>query len=169
MQIGLPIVLLSGAAVDAWAKPASDFPAFWAQDNDRCLAKRSSNVTLPIELHDPELTLETFISHESTNSRRAIQKYTSDGRPSVSTGADGDGFDRAVTPEGLSLLFSIEEHERGSILRSTERWSVIENGADLGRISKRTHEKQILFHGRPQRASKYLTYRRVQAAALGWQ
>jgi hypothetical protein len=84
-----------------------------------------------------------------------IRKYTTDGRTSVSTGADGDEFVTAVAWKGSSLVFSIEEHEGGSILRSTEIWSLIENGATVQRIRARTDGgKQILFYQCQQCASR---------------
>ena len=151
----LTILLFSAITVAAQPQSTPDFSGIWKQDNDRCMPKRSGDVTLHIKHHDPELTIETSISHDSVNARRAIQKYTTDGRASVSTGADGDEFDTAVARKGSSLVFSIEEHEGGSILRSTEIWSLIENGATLQRIRERTRgEKQILLYQRQQRASK---------------
>jgi hypothetical protein len=155
MRFYLSILLFSAITVAALPQSAPHFSGLWKQDNDRCLPKRSSDVTLRIEHHDPELTIETSISGNSVNSRRAIQKYATDGRASVSTGADGDEFDTAVTWKGSSLVFSIEEHEGGSILRSTEIWSLMENGTKLQRIRERMNgEKQILFYQRQQRASK---------------
>jgi hypothetical protein len=52
-------------------------------------------------------------------------------------------------------MFSIEEHEEGRILRSTEMWSLIENGATLQRTRERPDgRRQILFYLRQQRASR---------------
>jgi hypothetical protein len=155
VQICLGILVFSGASVVASPHSAPDFSGLWKQDNDICLPKRSGDVTLRIEHRDPELTIETSISHDSVNSRRAIQKYTTDGRTSVSAGADGDRFDTAVARKGSSLVFSIEEHEDDRILRSTEIWSLIENGATLQRIRESMNgKKQILFYQRQERASK---------------
>lgn len=155
MRFYLSILLFLAITVAAGPQSASDFSGMWKQDNDRCMPKRSGDVTLHINHHDPELTIETSISHDSVKSRRAIQKYTTDGRPSVSTGADGDEFSTAVARKGSSLVFSIDEHERGGILRSTEIWSLIENGATLQRIRERASgEKLVLFYQRQQRASK---------------
>jgi hypothetical protein len=84
-----------------------------------------------------------------------VQNYTTDGKVSISTGADGDEFHTAVAWKDSSLVFSIEEHEDGRILRSTEMWSLLENGATLQRIRERSNgEKQILFYQRQQRASR---------------
>jgi hypothetical protein len=154
MRFYLSILLFSAITIAARPQSASDFSGMWKQDNDRCVPKRSGDVTLHIKHHDAELTIETSISRNSVNARRAIQKYKTDGRASVSTGADGDQFNTAVARKGSSLVFSIEEHEGGGILRSTEIWSLIENGATLQRIRERTNgEKQILFYQR-QHASK---------------
>jgi hypothetical protein len=78
-----------------------------------------------------------------------VQKYTTDGRVSVSTGADGDEFHTSVVWKGSSLVFTIEEHEAGRILHSQETWSLIENGATLQRTREHLNgEKQILFYRR---------------------
>jgi hypothetical protein len=137
-------LLLAVAAATAWPQTLPDFSGVWKQDNDRCQPKRSGDVTLHIEHHDPDLTVETSISHGSLNSRHAVQKYTTDGRTSVSTGADGDEFHTTVVWQGSSLVFTIEEHEDGRILHSQETWSLIENGATL----ERTRGQQILIYRR---------------------
>src|SRR6202161_3415027 len=94
--IFLGVLLLSTAAAVGWSQGAPDFSGQWKQDNDRCQPKRNGDVTLRIEHHDPELTVETSISRNSGNSRHAVQKYTTDGIVSVSTGADGDEFHTSV-------------------------------------------------------------------------
>jgi hypothetical protein len=135
--------------VAAWPQTIPDFSGVWKQDNDRCQPKRSGDVTLHIEHHDPVLTVETSISHGSQNSRHAVQKYTTDGKVSVSTGADGDEFHTSIIRKDSSLFFTIEEHEDGRILQSQEIWSLIENGATLQRIRERPNgEKQILIYRR---------------------
>ena len=144
----LCVLLLSAAAV-AWSQGTPDFSGVWKQDNDRCQPKRNGDVTLRLEHHDPELTVETSISRNSASSRHAIQKYTTDGKISASTGADGDEFNTSVVWKDSSLLFSIEEHEDGRVLESKETWSVIEDGATLERIRERPNgEKQALFFRR---------------------
>jgi hypothetical protein len=123
----------------------------WKQDNDRCQPKRSGDVTLRIEQHSPELTIETSISHGSVSSGHAVQKYTTDGKVSVSTGADGDEFHTSIVWKDSSLVFTTEEHEAGRILHSQETWSLIENGATLQRTRERQNgEKQILIYRRQQ-------------------
>lgn len=149
LRICLRILLLSAMTVAAWSQTMPDFSGLWKQDNDRCQPKRSGDVTLHIEHHDPGLTVETSISHGSQNSRHAMQKYTTDGNISVSMGADGDEFHTTVVWKDSSLIFTIEEHEDGRILHSQETWSLIENGATLQRIRERPNgEKQILFYRR---------------------
>ena len=147
VRIGLSIFLLSMVMVVAWPQTVPDFSGLWKQDDDRCQPKRSGDVTLHIEYHNPELTIETSISHGSQISRHAVQKYTTDGKVSVSTGADGDEFHTSIIWKDSSLVFAIEEHEDGRILHSQETWSLIENGATLQRIRERANgEKQILFY-----------------------
>ncbi len=148
-RIFLGILLLSTAAAVAWSQGTQDFSGLWKQDNDRCQPRRNGDVTLRIEHHDPELTVETSISRNSSSSRHAVQKYTTDGKLSVSTGADGDEFNASVVWKDSSLVFSIEEHEDGRILQSKETWLVIEEGATLERIRERPNgEKQTLFFRR---------------------
>ncbi|MGD0938927.1 MAG: hypothetical protein ABR905_04375 [Terracidiphilus sp.] len=148
-RIVLKAFVLLAIAATAWAQSASDFSGQWKQDNDRCLPKRNGDVTLRIEHHDPELTIETTMSHGSQNPRHALQKYTTDGRISVSTGADGDEFHTSAVRKDSSLVFSIEEHEDGRILQSKEIWTLIENGATLERIRERpAGESQTLFYRR---------------------
>jgi hypothetical protein len=143
--------MLAAITVTARAQSAQDFSGLWKQDNDRCQPKRNDDVTLRIEHHDPELTVETSISRNSAITRHAVQKYTTDGKVSVSTGADGDEFNTSVVWKDSSLVFSIEEHEDGRIFRSKETWSLIENGATFQRTHERADgEKQILFFRRQQ-------------------
>jgi hypothetical protein len=143
------LFLLLTMAVTAVAQSAPGFSGLWKQDNDRCQPKRKADITLRIEHYDPELTVETSISRNSGNARHAVQKYTTDGMVSVSTGADGDEFHTSVVWKDASLVFSIEEHEDGRILRSNETWSVIEDGATLERTREGDDgRKQILFFRR---------------------
>jgi hypothetical protein len=143
------MILLSAVTVAAWPQTVPDLSGLWKQDNDRCRPKRSGDVTLHIEHHDSELTVETSISHGSQIFRHAVQKYTTDGKVSVSTGADGDEFHTSVVWKDSSLVFAIEEHEDGRILHSQETWSLIENGATLQRTREHPNgEKQILFYRR---------------------
>lgn len=149
VRIGLSMLLLSAVTIAAWSQTVPDFSGMWKQDNDRCQPKRSGDVTLHIEHHNPELTVETSISHGSQISGHAVQKYTTDGKGSVSTGADGDEFRTSVVWKDSSLVFAIEEHEDGRILHSQETWSLIENGATLQRTREHANgEKQILFYRR---------------------
>jgi hypothetical protein len=148
-RIFLGILLLSMAAPAAWSQGTQDFSGLWKQNNDRCQPKRNGDVTLRIEHHDPKLTVETSISHNSASSRHAVQKYITDGKVSVSTGADGDEFNTSVVWKDSSLVYSIEEHEDGRTLLSKETWSVRESGTTLERIRERPNGgKQILFFRR---------------------
>jgi len=147
-RILLGILLLSAAAAGAWSQGSPDFSGLWKQDNDRCRPKRSGDVTLHIEHRDPDLVVEVFIVRASAT-RHTMQKYTTDGKVSVSTGADGDEFHTSVVWKDAILVFSIEEHEGGRILQSKETWSVIEDGATLERIRECPDgEKQTLFFRR---------------------
>lgn len=149
----LGILLLSAITPTAWAQARPDFSGQWKQDNDRCQPKRNGDVTLRIEQHDPDLTVETLISRNPASSRHAVQKYTTDGMASVSTGADGDEFHTLIVWKNSSLVFSIEEHEDGRILQSKEAWSLIEDGATLERVRER-----------PNGETQTLLYRRIPAS-----
>ncbi len=143
------MLLLSLVPVAAWPQTVPDFSGLWKQDNDRCQPKRSGDVTLHIEQHNSELTVETSISHDSQISRHAVQKYTTDGKVSASTGVDGDEFHTSVVWKDSSLILTIEEREDGRILHSQETWSLIESGATLQRTRERQNgEQQILVYRR---------------------
>jgi hypothetical protein len=145
----LCVLLLSTAAAVAYAQGTPDFSGLWKQDNDRCQPKRNGDVTLRIEQHSPALTIETSIARDSSSSRHAIQKYTTDGKVSSSTGADGDEFYTSVVWKDASLVFSIEEHEDGRILLSKETWSLGDDGATLEKVRERPNgERQTLFFRR---------------------
>jgi len=149
MRILLNAFVLSAITATAWAQAAPDFSGLWKQDNDRCRPKRNGDVTLHIERRDPEFTVETTISRASASPRHAVQKYTTDGKVSISTGADGEEFHTSVAWKDASLVFAIEEHEDGRILQSKETWSVIEEGATLERIREHPNgETQTLFFRR---------------------
>ena len=145
----LSILLLLAMARVAWPQTAPDFSGLWKQDNDRCQPKRGGDVTLRIEQKDLALTVETSISHGS-NFRHAVQKYTTDGKMSISTGADGDEFHTSIVWSGQSLVFSIEEHEDGRIILSKETWTLIDHGAALQRVRERAEDsaKQTLIYRR---------------------
>jgi len=113
------------------AQAPADFSGMWKQDNERSQPKRNSDVKLHIEQRDPELTVETTIAH---GSRHALQKYSTDGKVAITTGADGDEFHTSIVWAEQSLVFSIEEHEDGRILNSKETWTLRENGTVLERV-----------------------------------
>lgn len=130
LRIHLSMLLLSAMTVAAWPQTMPDFSGLWKQDNDRCQPKRSGDVALHIEHHDPELTIETSISRGSQRSERAGQKYTTDGKVSVSTGADGDEFHTSVVWKDSSLVLrsrntktaALSTHKRhGHLLKMAQR------------------------------------------------
>jgi hypothetical protein len=79
------------------------------------------------------LIVETTMVRSAGPLRHAVQRYSTDGKTSVSTGADGDEFHTSIAWKGPSLTFSVEEHEDGRILLSKETWTLIENGSALQR------------------------------------
>jgi hypothetical protein len=104
---------------------------------------------LRIDHNDPHLTVETTIVRSTGAARHAVQHYTTDGKVSVSTGADGDEFHTSIVQQDRSLIFSVEEHEDGRILLSREIWTLIETGAALERVREgapNSGEKQTLIY-----------------------
>ena len=131
--LGLLAALLL-APTGICSPPNPNFSGTWKQSNERCAPKRTGDVTLQITHRDPNLIVETTVLRSSGPSRHAVQRYATDGKTSVSTGADGDEFHTSVTWSGPSLVFAVEEHEDGRILLSTETWTLLENGAVLKRV-----------------------------------
>jgi hypothetical protein len=142
----LPALLLVPAGI--CSPPNPNFSGTWKQSNERCIPTRTGNVTLHIEHRDPELIVETTALRTSGPPRHAVQRYSTDGKTSVSTGADGDEFHTSVTWSGPSLVFAVEEHEDGRMLFSRETWTLLENGAVLQRVRERSEggEKQTLIY-----------------------
>jgi hypothetical protein len=133
MLIGLLLVaVIAPAGLCSPSNP--DFSGTWELSGERSTPKRTGNVTLHINQRDPDFTVETTIIRNSTAPRHAVQRYTTDGKVSVSTGADGDEFHTSIAWDGQSMIFSIEEHEDGRIILSRERWTLIENAAALERV-----------------------------------
>ena len=152
-RVCLGLLLLLPVAGAAWAQKMPDFSGEWKQDNARCQPKRNGDVTLRVVHRDPELLVETTIVRNAASPRHALQKYTTDGKMSVSTGADGDEFHTAIVWRDSSLVFSIEEHEDGRVLQSKETWSVLEDGATLQRTRDLPNgDRQILVYRHQQRS-----------------
>lgn len=116
------------------SQPDANFSGTWNLNGERSVPPRTGNVTLHIDQHDPELTVKTTIVHGSAAPRQAVQRYATDGKTSITTGADGDEFNTSVVWDGGSLVFSVEEHEDGRVILSRERWTLVENGAALQRV-----------------------------------
>lgn len=125
------LTALSVAPAAFCLAPLPDFSGTWKQSNERCVPKRSGEVIRRIDQHGNDLIIETTVLRTSGSPRHAVQRYTLDGRTSVSTGADGDEFHTSIAWNGPSLVFSIEEHEDGRVILSREAWSLIENGSAL--------------------------------------
>jgi len=149
-------VIMTPARICSQPKP--DFSGTWKQSKERSTVRRTGNVTLQIEHRDPELTVETTMVRDFAGPGHANQHYTTDGKVSVSTGADGDEFHTSIVWSGQSLVFTIEEHEDGRILLSRETWTLIENGAALQRVREgakgspdsTTKQTLIYLRGAPQ-------------------
>jgi hypothetical protein len=139
MKTMLRVLLLAGVIAPAGicASPNADFSGTWKQSNERSTPARTGNVILHIDHRDPDMTVETTILRGSAAPRHATQHYTTDGRTSQSTGADGDDFYTSVIWNGKTLVFSVEEHENGRIIHSQETWALVQNGAAIERLKDR--------------------------------
>lgn len=133
MFLGLLLAVFM-ASPGICSQPNPNFSGTWKQSNERSIPRRTGNVTLHIEHRDPELTVETTVLRGSAAPRHAMQRYTTDGKVSISTGADGDEFHTSAVWNGQNLIFAVEEHEDGRTILSKETWTVIENGAALQRV-----------------------------------
>ncbi|QMV19349.1 hypothetical protein GOB94_12150 [Granulicella sp. 5B5] len=92
--------------------------------------------------------METTIVRAGYADRHALQRYTTDGQPSTSTGADGDSFETRIVWDGPVLVFTLVEQEDGRTIHSAERWSVSEDGQTLKRdrrSSKAEGESVIVY------------------------
>jgi len=125
------MLLLASSGISSTTNP--NFSGTWKQSNERCVPARKGDVTLHIDHHDPDIIVETTALRSSGPALHAVQRYSTDGRTSVSTGADGDEFHTSIVWKGSSLVFSVEEHEDGRLILSQETWTLIENGAALQR------------------------------------
>jgi hypothetical protein len=151
LRIFLGVLLLTSAVTSLSSQPMPAFTGVWKQDNDRCQPKRNGDVTLRIDYHGPDLTVDTSISRGPGTSRHAVQKYRIGGSVSISTGTDGDEFHTSVLKSGSSLVFSTEEHEEGRIIQSKETWSILEDGKTLEKVRERSNgDKQTLVFRRIQ-------------------
>ena len=145
----LYMLLLAMGSTSLLSQAIPDLSGIWKQDNDRSQPKRSGSVMLRIEDHQPALSIETSIERGSAAARHAIQNYTTDGRVSISTGADGDEFHTSVVRKESTLIFSIEEHEDGRVMASKETWSIIEGGALIKRVRELANGgAQTIFYRR---------------------
>jgi hypothetical protein len=134
------VITLLAVAHGFAAPPEADFSGTWKQSNERSIPPRRGDVTLNIVQHDRDLTVDTTMASGSSAPRHALQRYTIDGKNSVSTGADGDEFDTSIVWNGPELIFSIEEHEDGRILLSREVWRLIDDGAAIERRRERKQD-----------------------------
>lgn len=134
------------------AQEPPGFAGIWKQDDARCVPKRTGDVTLRIEQQPPSLSVETTIVRLSAAPRHALQRYSTDGKESVSTGADGDEFHTSIVVRDGSLVFTVVEHEDGRILHSSETWTLIDEGSALKRVreGEKAETPQTLIYTRVQ-------------------
>jgi hypothetical protein len=86
----VPMLLLAPARL--WPQPNPDFSGTWKLSGERSTPKRTGNTTLRIDDHDPELTVETTIVRDTGSPRHALQRYSTDGKVSVSIGQTATSF-----------------------------------------------------------------------------
>jgi hypothetical protein len=149
-KFGFTIVLLVTCSATLFAQSKPDLSGVWRQDDARSVPPRTGEVTLRIVHRDPELSVETTIVRAGHAKQHAVQRYTTDGKQTTSTGADGDSFvTRIVWSEG-ALVFSIVEHEDGHTIESSETWSLSDTGDTLKRIrrSAKSEGSQTILYTR---------------------
>lgn len=135
------------------SSPEANFSGTWKQSNERCVPQRMGNVVRRIDQHGSDFVVETISQRATGPLRHALQTCSLDGRTSVSTGVDGDEFHTAIVRHGSSLVFSIEEHEGGRVILSTETWTLVENGSAL---EIRREAASAPASGTPKRTLVYL-------------
>jgi hypothetical protein len=129
------LMLIAIAALGLLAEgTVPDFSGIWKQNNELCSPKRTGDVMLSIQHREPELLVET--TSTGRTAKHALQRYTTDGLESKSTGADGDEFHSMVVWKDDSLIFDIVEIEGGKRLKSTEIWTLINGGMTLRRVRR---------------------------------
>jgi hypothetical protein len=132
-KFSMKLLLIVIAAISFAAETSTpDFSGIWKQSNEQCSPKRTGDVTLRIEHRDAQLVVET--TSKGLITRHALQRYTTDGIVSKSTGADGDEFHSTVVWKDRTLVFDVTEIEDGKPLRSTEIWSLMGSGERLKRM-----------------------------------
>ncbi len=119
------------------AQSASAYAGMWKLNNQLSEPKREGEVTLTIKFEDPKLIFELLSARASAPPRHATQTYSLDGSQTTWIGADGDRFDAVVEGKNGSLVFSLVEHEDGRTLRSTETWTLTDDGQRIKRIRDR--------------------------------
>src|SRR5580693_7960433 len=107
----MQLLLIAIASLGLAAGPLPDFSGSWKQSNEQCSPKRTGEVILKIEHRDPELIVET--TSKGLIARHALQRYTTNGVESKSTGADGDEFHSIAVWKDETLAFDIIEIEDG--------------------------------------------------------
>jgi hypothetical protein len=136
------------AVCSALAERAPNFSGTWKLSGEQCEPKRTGDVTLLIDHHNPVLTITTRSRKASSGMHEAIQRYSTDGKVSVSTGIDGDEFHTSIVSNNDGLVFNVEEHEDGRIIISRESWTLTDGGATIRRVRDRpaSNEKQIFIY-----------------------
>jgi hypothetical protein len=132
------VLVLTVLTLAAHAQTKPDFSGTWKQDNAHSIPVRSGDVTLKVEHHDPDFTVETTMSRPLLPKRHAVQKYTT------------DGTQTRITWDDQALVFKIVEHEDGRIIETTETWSLVDNGSVLKRIRKsfKSKDEQTILYTR---------------------
>ena len=130
----LPALLVAPGGL--CAPPETDFSGTWKQSNERSTPPRSGDVTLRIDHHDPDLTVETAIVRGPSAPRRTLQHYTTNGRTYISTGTDGDEF-HARRMERTRSRFLHRRARRGTGDSFPRDGSLMDGGAAIERRRER--------------------------------
>ena len=106
----------------------------WKQDNSRSTVSarpNSAQYSNKIEHEDPKLAVTTMWTGGSRPDSSSTRNYTTDGKPDVTKGSDGDQFTTIVKWDGNTLVFEREQKEPGRTITSREAWSLSEDGKTL--------------------------------------
>ena len=131
MLRSLVLSLLVAVTLSAQSRP--DINGTWKQDNSRSSVRPGTKFTYwnKIEYKDPDLTITTMFTGGDRPDSSSSRKYTTDGKPIVTTDREGDKFTTTVKWEANSLVFETVEKEKANSIATRETWTFSPDGKTL--------------------------------------
>ena len=129
-------LLLVISAIEVCAQAHPDFSGKWRQVNERCLPppkNKAYNYQAAIEQKGNLLIVDMTTLGSSAHGELHLT-YEIGGKETVYIGLDHDEFHARAHWESDSLVFDIQEHERGKVNETIETWTLIEDGHSLKRV-----------------------------------